>query len=115
MNRTVREALWNRAGGRCEVTGVPVGYEEFDAHHRRNKGMGGTSRPDRDWLSNLLCTDPQVHNGGPRSIHARRPWSESNGFLIPKHIEWAITVPIRLHLKHLVYLGDDGQYYPAVA
>lgn len=112
MDDKVREALWRRAHGRCEITGIPVTYEGFDAHHRRNKGMGGTSRPDRDWLSNLLCLDPLVHNGGPRSVHARRKWAEKNGYLVPKNVEWASMIPIRLCGRIWVYLTDDGQYAP---
>ena len=80
----LREQLWARCGGRCEVSGTPLDFETFDAHHRRNKGMGGTSRLDTDLLSNLLALDPTVHNGGPDSVHAVRPRSESLGWLIPK-------------------------------
>src|SRR3954462_15660128 len=68
----LREQLWARCSGRCEVSGTPLDFETFDAHHRRNKGMGGTSRLDTDLLSNLLALDPTVHNGGPGSGHADR-------------------------------------------
>jgi hypothetical protein len=108
----LRGALWTRCGGRCEVSGVPLDRETFDAHHRRNKGMGGTVREDRDWLSNLLALDPTVHNGGPQSVHGRRAWSERRGYLIPKHVPWASAVPVLIFGRFLFMLGDDGQYYP---
>lgn len=79
---------------------------------RRNKGMGGTVREDRDWLSNLLALDPVVHNGGPQSVHGRRAWSERRGYLIPKNIPWASAVPVLIFGRFLFMLGDDGQYYP---
>lgn len=80
-----REPLWERCKGRCEVSGRPLDFDTFDMHHRRNKGMGGTSRLDVDALWNLLALDPEVHNGGPGSVHGRRRWAQDRGYLIPKH------------------------------
>jgi hypothetical protein len=81
----LREQLWARCGGRCEVSGTPLDFETFDAHRRRNKGMGGTSRLDTDLLSNLLALDPTVHNGGPGSVHAdRADVSGPRGWLVSK-------------------------------
>lgn len=82
-----RMPLWERCQGRCEVSGRPLDYDTFDMHHRRNKGMGGTSREDVDAPWNLLALDPEVHNGGPQSVHGRRRWSEDRGYLIPKATE----------------------------
>lgn len=84
--KTLRDQLLERSKGLCEVSGIPLDPDTFDAHHRRNKGMGGTSRLDTDTLANLLALDPQVHNGGAASVHGRRDWSEERGYLIPKHI-----------------------------
>lgn len=80
-----RRPLWERCRGLCEISGRPLDFDTFDMHHRRNKGMGGTSRLDVDALWNLLALDPEVHNGGPESVHGRRRWSEDRGYLIPKH------------------------------
>jgi hypothetical protein len=101
----LREALWTRSGGRCEVSGKPLDIDTFDAHHRRNKGMGGTSRPDTDTLPNLLALDPIVHNGGPGSVHADRPRSEAYGWLVPKLSTDA------LHMRRaLLYTGGGWQW-----
>lgn len=100
----LREALWTRCQGRCEVSGRPLDRETFDAHHRRNKGMGGTYRPDTDTLPNLLALDPQVHNGGPGSVHADRPRSEEYGWLVPKLSREALHM-----LPALLYAGS-GQW-----
>lgn len=107
-----REPLWRRCGGLCEVSGRPLDYDTFDMHHRRNKGMGGTRRPDVDELWNLLALDPQVHNGGPGSVHGRREWSHLRGYLVPKATaehelaQWPVIVRGRW-----VILGLTG-YYP---
>lgn len=105
----IREQLWERSGGRCEATGTPLDPETFDAHHRRNRGMGGTSRPDVDDLDNLLALDPIVHNGGPESVHARRPWSTARGYLVPKHTDHPGYLPVwQPHHYRWINLGKDG-------
>lgn len=111
----IRAALLERSGGRCEVSGLPLDPDTFDVHHRRNKGMGGTSRPDVHDLSNLLALDPSVHNGGPRSVHGRRPWSEQRGYLIPKLARYPPGImPVWLGMVRWVHLTDDGRYLPVV-
>lgn len=107
----LREQLWQRSGGRCEVSGKDLDQQTFDAHHRRNKGMGGTTRPDRDAIWNLLALDPQVHNGGPESVHGRRRWAQKNGFLIPKNVRHLHLWPLKLHEKTWVLLRPDGGYH----
>jgi hypothetical protein len=106
----LRGKLWTRCEGRCEVSGRPLDPETFDAHHRRNKGMGGTSRPDRDWLTNLLALDPQVHNGGPASVHGRRTWAEGRGLLVPKNVDVAGTWPYQRYDEAWLLLDDEGGY-----
>lgn len=108
--KIIREKLWKRSEGLCEVSGLPLNPDTFDAHHRRNKGMGGTYRPDTDSLSNLLALDPDVHNGGPQSVHGRRPWSEERGYLLPKDLERAVTWPVLIHGRRWVYLLSTGEY-----
>jgi 5-methylcytosine-specific restriction endonuclease McrA len=110
-----RDQLWQRSHGLCEVSGLPLDLETFHAHHRRNKGMGGTDREDKDWLSNMLALDPDVHNGGPRSVHGRRAWSEPRGYLVPKNVEWASMVPVLYRGRFWLMLGDTlagGGLYP---
>jgi len=112
MWKDLREQLWERSGGRCEVSGVRLDPETFDAHHRRNKGMGGDKRPDTNTLPNLLALDPIVHNAGRNSVHACRAWSTERGYLIPKHVDQVAGWPLLLHGRRLVLLGADGRYYP---
>jgi hypothetical protein len=108
----IREQLWTRCDGLCEVSGTPLDFDTFDAHHRRNKGMGGDRRPDRDALSNLLAVEPSIHNGGPHSIHGNRPWAESLGFLIPKEQPGvAADVPVLIRARWWMRLDDCGHYF----
>lgn len=74
--------------------------------------MGGTARPDRDLLSNLIALDPQVHNGAPTSVHARRSWAELNGYLLPQSTPLAIEWPVLLRGRTWVYLLNSGLYRP---
>jgi 5-methylcytosine-specific restriction protein A len=105
----LREALWERSEGYCEISGYPLDLETFDAHHRRLKGMGGTSRPDTDLLSNLLALDPTIHNGGPDSMHGNPAWATPRGYLLPQtaipHNE-----PVLLRGGTWVLLRDNGGY-----
>jgi len=95
--KALRELMWARCGGLCEVSGRPLDFDTFDLHHRRNKGMGGTSRLDTDLPSNLLALDPIVHNGGRESVHAdRRGKSGPNGWLVSKFNDDPGSVPVLL-------------------
>ncbi len=77
--------------------------------------MGGTSRSDRDALFNLLALDPQVHNGGPQSVHARGGydgWSMENGYIVPKHNDSPGLVEVHLYDGRWVLLSAAGGYTP---
>jgi hypothetical protein len=112
----LRELLWTRCAGLCEVSGRRLDFDTFDLHHRRNKGMGGTSRLDTDTPPNLLALDPQVHNGGNGSVHAGRRRSEEYGWLIPKlSAEPLHMVPALLRTPagwRWFLLAEDGQRWP---
>lgn len=95
------------------MSGRPLNEDTFDAHHRRLKGMGGTSRPDRDALFNLLALDPEVHNGGPQSVHGRGGydgWSMVNGYIVPKHCDTPGLVKVKLYDGREVLLTRAGGY-----
>lgn len=110
-----RAALWERSHGLCEITGQPLDYDTFDAHHRRPKGMGGSDQPDKDWLSNALALTPVIHNGGPQSVHGRPVWARERGYLVHKHVAWAGMVPVLYRGRFWLVLGDTldgGGLYP---
>lgn len=107
----IRQQLWDRCHGLDEITGRALDFYTFDAHHRRPKGMGGTSRMDRDWLTNLLALDPNTHNGGPLSVHGRPVWSRERGYLLAKDVHMAGGVPFLHHGTNWRYLDRHGGYY----
>jgi hypothetical protein len=109
---TLRHAAYNRARGCCEISGRPLGHVDggWELHHRRNKGMGGTSRDDTDTLPNVLALHPDVHNGGPDSVHGRRRWSEERGYLIPKDVDDPWLWPVWLLGREWVLLTASGAY-----
>lgn len=115
-----RQPLWERCKGLCEISGRPLDYDTFDMHHRRNRGMGGTSRDDVHELWNLLALDPVVHNNHPQAVHRVRRWSEERGYLVPKHVDetqlilWPVLLggwlpPSR---QRWVLLGDKDYWVP---
>lgn len=107
----MRTLLLQRSGGRCEVTGLPLDPDTFDAHHRRPKGMGGTYRLDTDTLPNLLALRPDVHNGPPDAVHMRRGWSEEHGYLLPLSVPLAAAWPVLLFGTRWVYLLRAAPWY----
>lgn len=106
----IREQLWERSGGFCEVSGRPLDQESFDAHHRRLKGMGGTYRPLTDSLCNLLALDPEVHNGAPWSVHQNPRWSRPRGYLLSAHVDddAMAATPVLYRGREWVVLLDDS-------
>jgi hypothetical protein len=112
-DRALRRAAWAREGGRCVVTGCPLGGEDDDTwhlHHRRPFGMGGTSREDQDTLPNVIAVSEQVHRG----IHGNPHWSGPDGLLLPKQGERSdpAAVPVRTW-RGWVFLTVEGGYLPA--
>jgi hypothetical protein len=108
----LRDLLYERSHGYCEVSGRLLDPETFDAHHRRIRGMGGTSRPDRDALWNLLAVDPGTHNAaraGERSIHGSREWSGPCGYLLSQEQD-PLLEPILLMGQRWVLLGETTEY-----
>jgi hypothetical protein len=112
--RQLREQLWERSGGFCEISGVALDAETFDAHHRRNLGAGGTSRPDADLLTNLLALDPAIHNAAPSralSVHGNAAWSMPLGYLLYQ-VQVPADEPVYLRECEWVLLTEDGRYEP---
>lgn len=98
--RSVREVVFSRAGGRCERCGLAG--REFQYHHRRPRGMGGSLRGDTNTASNcvLVCLD--CHN----DIESNRTHARERGFLVSQRQRPAV-VPL-FRWQQWVLLGEDG-------
>lgn len=115
----IREQLWERCGGFCEVSGVPLDPETFDVHHRRNGGMGGTRRADKHSLPNLLAVTPAVHNAAPHgevSIHGNPEWSMPLGYLLYQNQDPAVERVVIYGLREVILLPElvNGSGYKDV-
>lgn len=103
-----------REQGLCALTGVQVAHltrgRDYDLHHRRPRGSGGTSL---DWVN-------QAANGVLLSRKAH-DWVESHrtkafdlGFLVSKiGVATAMTTRLRHHLYGWVLLDNEGGYEAA--
>jgi hypothetical protein len=122
--RELRRAAYERERGRCAATGLPLGDvdgSQWNMHHRRPGGKGGTSR-EQDVLSNVVCLLAEAHNmGSPRlivdgvagrSVHTDPRWSKPLGLLLSSHENDPSSVPVRVAGVGWVFLTDDGQYVP---
>lgn len=79
FSAAVREIVLMRSGGNCEV--MVDKLCELNAstiHHRRPRGMGGSSRSDTNDADNGLAVCRVCHN----IVEHRREWSRANGFLV---------------------------------
>jgi hypothetical protein len=112
--KKLREQLWARSGGMCEITARPLDPETFDAHHRRPKSLGGTYRELTDSLVNLLALDPEVHNGAPWSVHQKPEWSRPRGYLLSSHLDDAqmSAFPVLYRGRTWVTLDQEGGTNP---
>lgn len=109
--RDLRFQVYERAQGHCDVTGrmLPGGPEgQWEMHHRRPKGMGGTSLPHKDCTCNLIAVLSHVHNMDPASIHGWPTRARDHGWLLRKHIEDPGLCPIWWRNERWVMLLHDG-------
>lgn len=111
---TVAGQIIVRDLGCCARCGRHVAHLErgsgfgYALHHRRPKGMGGSSEPWINQAANgvLLCEE---HH---RYVHANPDESYETGFLVPRGVRRADEVPIRHKLLGLVLLNDEGGWTP---
>lgn len=72
--------------------------------------MGGTSRPDVHTLPNVLALTHRAHNLGRPSAHLDPTWARARGYLVSASVDHPGLVPVLLHGRTLVILGEDGDY-----
>lgn len=95
----VRDAVIQRAKGRCECCGIGLAT---DLHHRMRRRDGGHS-PENSLLVDRTCHD---------RIHAHPGWSRDNGWIVGSLSGFEETIaerPARIGGKW-AYLLPDGTY-----
>jgi len=96
-----RQVIRERAKGRCELCGTPVGMDA-QIHHRKPRGMGGT----KDSASRLACNGLFVHFRCHEKIERNREVALANGWLVRQSGD-SQDQPVRLHYGW-VLLNADG-------
>lgn len=95
----LREAVFARAGGLCELCGERL-QPGWEWHHRKRRSAGGL-----DSVSNGVALHPLCH----RRVHGHPAWAESVGFLVRSHDNPG-RVRLALHGETWVRLAADGTY-----
>lgn len=91
-----------RSEGKCERCGRPLGFDEGNAHHRRPRGIGGTSDARLGLPSNGLRLCSTCHD----TVESHRGESYGYGWLVR-----TMQVPSEQPVKcwdGWAYLNDDG-------
>ena len=99
-----KQAVWERAKNRCELCGGSGGARHF--HHRRPRGMGGTSRVDSGGAANALLLHPACHE----RVERDRKHAIGLGWLVDQASD-PEQVPVRL-FDGWWLLTSDGKLIP---
>jgi len=90
------------AGPVCEVMALCQGAHATEAHHRRNRGMGGSGRSD----TNLAANGLMVCSADHRWITEHPERARELGWLVPQH-KTPSEVPVMYRGKWAL-LSDSG-------
>jgi len=99
-------AVLDRDGYRCVRCSAPIVGDRGDTwvlHHRRPRGMGGTTRADANSPANLLSLCAGCHG----YVESERYESYTQGWLVHMHHDPA-AVPVLHDMDGWVLLDDDG-------
>lgn len=101
----VRKQIETRSKGRCEVCGSLALYHQI--HHRRPRGMGGST----DEACGTAANGIWVHPGCHAKIESNREQALAKGWLVPQGKNPA-EVPFKKY-NQWVLLLDDGTMVPS--
>ena len=73
MDRLLRAAVLGRAGGVCDICGIPLPVDDWECHHRRLRSQGGKDEP-----VNLLA----LHHSCHQRAHGNRDWARERGYIV---------------------------------
>jgi hypothetical protein len=98
--KNVRELVFIRANGYCEICGFD---QPTQIHHRRARGAGGTRRVSTNTASNALAVSLECH----ALAESRRELAYSRGWLVHQQHNPA-EVPVMINGSEWVLLDDHG-------
>jgi 5-methylcytosine-specific restriction protein A len=102
---TVRRSVQERDSGCVNCGRVDVACQ---IHHRRARGMGGSTRTDTNGPANLILLCLPCHS----LVESRREWARARGLLVGQS-QTPADVPVVWHGVR-VLLCDDGRVTPLV-
>lgn len=102
VSQDLRDAVYQRADGRCELCGERL-QPGWEWHHRKRRSQGGP-----DHVSNGVALHSRCHS----RVHGHVAWAESTGFLLRSH-ETPGRRRLALHGKTWVRLTAQGMYEEA--
>jgi hypothetical protein len=83
----MRELVWERGKGRCDICGDDLSRNRWECHHRKLRSQGGADEP-----LNLLALHPFCHD----KAHGNRDWSRRRGYIVHRNDDPA-TRPVLRH------------------
>lgn len=98
-----RQATQARFGGRC----ARCGRDGATVHHRKPRGLGGSSDPAINALANLLWVCGTGTTGCHGWIEHNRADARAAGWLVPYTVD-PLLIPVRLWDGRVVTLDNDG-------
>lgn len=98
----LREAVWSRCGGLCELCAERLPSAGWHAHHRKLRSRGG-----QDDVANVVALHTLCHT----RVHGHVDWATQAGFLVASHDEPTAAL-LGLHGETWVRLALDGTYVP---
>jgi 5-methylcytosine-specific restriction protein A len=101
----VRQAVLTRAGLRCERCGTSVEQGPRQVHHRKPRGMGGSTEAGINSPANLLLLCPSCHV----AVESSRKASFEQGWLVHRDHDPA-RVPVWIARRGFVLLNSVGDY-----
>jgi 5-methylcytosine-specific restriction endonuclease McrA len=88
--KAIRDELWARAEGSCElmIPNVCAGSRNLQIHHRRSRRIRKDGKANI--LENLLLLCPPCH----ALVHHERGWARDHGFIISTNAD-----PLKVHVN----------------
>lgn len=102
MPAGLREAVYARAGGRCDCCGQALSPSRWECHHRLLRSRGG-----RDEAANLVALRPSCHE----RAHGKPRWATGLGLILPSGSDPAACAVWRHGLRW--QLPGEGQWRAA--
>jgi hypothetical protein len=103
--QTVRHAFYVREKEACFLCRRPLRWEErgigWSAHHRKPRGMGGTSDPRVASISNCLIVCGSGTTGCHGRIERNREVALAVGLLIPKNATTESFAPAAVRVRRM--------------